>query len=143
MKIRKALDSDATGAAAVEARQPLSAQWGAEGLRKETELESSVFFVAEEEGFIKGFICARAGGGMAEILNIAVDPLSLRRGIAAGLLDAALREFQERGVTKVTLEVNETNAAARALYAGRGFVPAGVRKRFYGDRDALIMGLNL
>jgi ribosomal-protein-alanine N-acetyltransferase len=40
----------------------------------------------------------------------------------------------------MTLEVRHTNTAAQQLYRRFGFVPAGVRKRYYENTDdAIIM----
>ena len=39
----------------------------------------------------------------------------------------------------LTLEVRSQNEAARALYAGLGLAPVGVRQGYYGDDDALIL----
>lgn len=37
------------------------------------------------------------------------------------------------------LEVRSRSEGARALYEGRGFVPVGLRRRYYRDDDALVM----
>jgi len=40
----------------------------------------------------------------------------------------------------MTLEVRHTNVAAQSLYRRFGFVPAGIRKRYYENtEDALVM----
>jgi ribosomal-protein-alanine N-acetyltransferase len=40
----------------------------------------------------------------------------------------------------MTLEVRHTNVAAQELYRRFGFVPAGVRRKYYENRDdAIIM----
>ena len=43
----------------------------------------------------------------------------------------------------VYLEVRPSNLAARALYGSLGFTETGVRPRYYGDEDALLMTLDL
>ncbi len=47
----------------------------------------------------------------------------------------------QNGVKNMTLEVRESNEAARNLYRSMGFEDAGRRKRYYSDNgeDALIM----
>lgn len=101
------------------------------------------------------FACARADAGVApvgyvvawfaadegEIANIAVAPESRRAGIGAVLLDAALVEASRRGTVAVYLEVRESNVAARALYASRGFVEVGRRRGYYRRpvEDALVL----
>jgi len=53
-----------------------------------------------------------------------------------------------RGATRVFLEVAETNAAARALYAAMGYERLGLRRGYYrdpaaGSVDALVLGRDL
>ena len=47
------------------------------------------------------------------------------------------------GGTSFTLEVRESNSAAKALYRSLGFVQEGIRRGFYEDprEDAVIMWL--
>ena len=52
-----------------------------------------------------------------------------RRGIATSLLDAAEAACTARGDRRVLVEVSVDNPAARALYALRGYVDAGVAPR--------------
>jgi [ribosomal protein S18]-alanine N-acetyltransferase len=47
------------------------------------------------------------------------------------------------GAKRVYLEVRPSNLAARALYGSLGFAETGVRPRYYGDEDALLMTLDL
>ncbi|MBV9880932.1 MAG: ribosomal protein S18-alanine N-acetyltransferase [Gemmatirosa sp.] len=92
-------------------------------------------------GEIAGYTVAWFSGEEAEIANIAVAPTLRARGIGARLLDAALAEVTRRGAASVYLEVRESNAAARRLYASRGFVEIGRRRNYYRRplEDALVM----
>jgi ribosomal-protein-alanine N-acetyltransferase len=90
-----------------------------------------------------GFILARAAGGEAEILTIAVSPPARRRGIGHILIQAAASHAQKLGADTLFLEVATGNDAARRLYAGAGFTAAGLRKAYYGAEDALILKANL
>jgi len=51
------------------------------------------------------------------------------------LIEAAV----DLGARHLTLEVRTGNDAARALYSRLGLAPVGVRPRYYGDDDALIL----
>ena len=77
----------------------------------------------------------------AEVANVAVAAEARGTGVGARLLDEALRVAVERGASAVYLEVRDSNAAARALYASRGFVQVGRRRRYYRRpvEDALVM----
>jgi [ribosomal protein S18]-alanine N-acetyltransferase len=84
-------------------------------------------------------------GPEAEIANLAVHPAARGTGAGSRLLDALVAEAALRGVERVFLEVRESNAAARALYDRRGFVPVGRRPRYYQKpvEDALVLALDL
>jgi len=77
----------------------------------------------------------------AEIANLAVANDVRRAGVGARLLDHALDIARERHSYVVFLEVRESNAGARALYASRGFEVAGRRAKYYRKpvEDALVL----
>ena len=91
------------------------------------------------------FVAAYAGLVVAldegEITNVATHPDARRCGYARDLLVFLLDEAARRGLCRVTLEVRESNLAARALYDSLGFAPCGKRKNFYSHprEDALIL----
>ena len=80
-----------------------------------------------------------------EIANLAVVPTARRRGVARALLEAIIAEAREAGIARLFLEVRESNAAARALYASRGFKPVARRARYYRKpvEDAIVLRLVL
>ncbi len=78
-----------------------------------------------------GFVLARIVGDEAEVLTLCVIPDWRRRGVAAQLLAEAMRRARAAGAARIFLEVAETNEAARALYAGRGFAAVGRRPDYY------------
>ena len=79
----------------------------------------------------------------AHLLNLTVHSDFRRRGVARELLAFTLRFMDEGSVKTVFLEVRRSNDAARILYEEYGFREFYVRKRYYGDEDALVMGLEL
>jgi [ribosomal protein S18]-alanine N-acetyltransferase len=78
-----------------------------------------------------GFILSRLAAGEAEILSIAIAPRQRGRGFARPLLDLHLRRLAGLGARAVFLEVDERNAAARALYRRAGFYDVGRRPGYY------------
>ncbi len=119
---------------------PPSEAWGAGVLRAMLEMPGVI--LAAEAG--DGFVLARAAGGEAEILTLAVRPEARRRGLARRLLDRAAAAARGLGATALFLEVAEDNAPALALYAGAGFVPVGARRGYYGPgRHARVLRLSL
>jgi ribosomal-protein-alanine N-acetyltransferase len=69
--------------------------------------------------------------GEAEILSIAIAQRQRGRGYARPLLDLHLRRLAGLGARTVFLEVDERNAAARALYRRAGFYDVGRRQGYY------------
>jgi ribosomal-protein-alanine N-acetyltransferase len=87
----------------------------------------------------QGFVLARAVGGEAEILTLAVDPPARRQGLGRALVRAAAAHARSLGAGILFLEVATDNQAATGLYEGLGFAVAGRRKAYYGDRDAHLL----
>jgi [ribosomal protein S18]-alanine N-acetyltransferase len=94
---------------------------------------------------VVGYVVAWFAADESEIANIAVAPAARGRGIGAALLDAALAEAARRGAVAAFLEVRESNAAARALYASRSFATVGRRRNYYRKppEDALVLRRDL
>jgi ribosomal-protein-alanine N-acetyltransferase len=78
--------------------------------------------------------------GDAHVTNIAVAVDRQRTGIATRMLAELAWEAINRGCDAMTLEVRVSNTGAQALYRRFGFVPAGVRQRYYENtEDAIVM----
>lgn len=127
------------GIAAIE-RGVFTDPWSARDFR-DCVVSDTVFLVAEEEGGVAGYLIAHDAAGEGEILNLAVAPARLRRGIGRALVQEALAVLAGRGVSEVYLEVRETNGAARALYGGFDFREVGRRARYYRRpvEDAVVL----
>jgi ribosomal-protein-alanine N-acetyltransferase len=84
----------------------------------------------------------------AELLDLRIRPALRRSGYGRMLLEESLRLIGQGGSRAVTLEVRESNTAAKSLYAAAGFTIMGRRRNYYpmptGDReDAILMSLAL
>jgi ribosomal-protein-alanine N-acetyltransferase len=95
---------------------------------------------------LRGFVLIQVIADEAEVLTFCVEPEFRGRKLGATLLDAAAACAAALGVTRMFLEVNEGNAAARKLYEQQGFVVVGRRSAYYREAgqgnagaDALIM----
>lgn len=75
------------------------------------------------------------------VLNLATHPAHHREGHARRLMEAVLALAHQRRVQCVTLELRQSNRAARRLYDALGFVPIGTRPKYYADtgEDAVVM----
>jgi ribosomal-protein-alanine N-acetyltransferase len=101
----------------------------------------NTFLVAIDEGAVVGYAIARTVEGEAELFNIAVAQNRRGAGLGTALLDAIIDASADLGAREMWLEVRVSNTAARALYERRGFVPQGVRKRYYESprEDAIVL----
>lgn len=83
-----------------------------------------------------GFIHVRILYGTLEIINIVVNPLYRRRGIATLLLEY-VKNIE--GIKEMLLEVNINNDIAIKTYQKFNFKVISERKNYYGSDTALIM----
>ena len=95
-----------------------------------------------------GFALAQTAGPEAELLTLAVDPDQRRRGHGRVLLETLATRLAAEGVEDIFLEVAETNAPARALYAAAGYAERGRRRGYYARGegpavDAFVMARKL
>jgi [ribosomal protein S18]-alanine N-acetyltransferase len=98
------------------------------------------YFVAHIGRRLVGYGGLLVAPDSAHITNVAVDPGYRRQGIATRVLLALARDAVDRGAPALTLEVRVGNDGAQQLYRRFGFVPAGMRKRYYeGTDDAIVM----
>ena len=98
------------------------------------------YLVALRGGDIVGYAGVWFTGEEAHVTNLAVAPSARRLGIASKLMCAQADEVIARGCSAWTLEVRVSSTGAQDLYRQFGFVPAGVRKRYYENtEDAIVM----
>jgi ribosomal-protein-alanine N-acetyltransferase len=132
-KVRKAVVEDIPAMMRMASAAPTASQW-TEARHFDLFAPGSperIMLVIEEDSDITGFLVARGLGEECEIENIVVSVDHQRRGLATKLLKYFMRLADEANVTKVFLEVRQSNAAARALYAKQGFTEIGERKNYY------------
>ena len=76
----------------------------------------------------------------AHVTNVAVHPEARRTGVGTALMLALATEAIRRECAAWTLEVRVSSVGAQELYRSFGFVPAGVRKKYYENvEDAIVM----
>ncbi len=86
---------------------------------------------------IVGYAGVDRGGSLADVMTVAVTPQARGAGLGRRLLRALVA--LAAGAEALMLEVRADNGAARALYGSEGFEVVSVRRRYYGDVDALVM----
>ena len=114
--------------------------WSAEMVSATTARADFCGAVLEVDGERAGYILGLSLFENAEVLRVAILPAWRRKGLGARLLQAWFAMVKEKGAENVLLEVRRSNAAARALYEGCGFVKFHERAHYYPDgEDALEM----
>ena len=142
LSLRLARREDVEDVAAIE-RRAFSDPWSAASFRALFGNPLVHFVVATDAstGQLLGYAVAWFVVDEAEIANLAVAGDARRSGVGARLLDNAIAAALQRHCQVVFLEVRESNVAARALYASRGFEVAGRRAKYYRKpaEDALVL----
>lgn len=140
--IRPAVASDIHRVAEIEA-ESFSDPWSLASFRSLVSAGLVWFRVAADDatGEVVGYILVWFAADEAELANIAVAPAMRGQRVGAALLDEALRAARARGTVHMYLEVRDSNARARELYASRGFEEVGRRRGYYRRpvEDALIL----
>ncbi len=103
--------------------------------------DSGFCMVALDGERVLGYVSAMCVLDEAQIVNVAVIQSARRQGIAKELLHAFESEAAARKIVSLSLEVRESNGAARKLYREDGWLDAGVRKNFYSSprEDGIVM----
>jgi ribosomal-protein-alanine N-acetyltransferase len=134
MKLRYAAAEDAEALADVHAKA-FDAAWTAPDIARLMMIMGGFALIAETDGIV-GFILARAVGGEAEILTLAVAPWARRQGVGAALVEAVAARAAAEGAKAVFLEVAADNETAVGVYLRAGFQQAGLRRGYYARPDA-------
>ncbi|OIN07372.1 ribosomal protein S18-alanine N-acetyltransferase [Oceanisphaera psychrotolerans] len=77
------------------------------------------------------------------LMNICVSPAWQGQGLGRQLMEQYLCGCEQRGLTRLWLEVRASNLPAQALYHSCGYVENGRRRHYYqsasGSEDAVLM----
>ena len=143
--IRSFLPADAVAVTEILRGSPEASQWTEWGLKELLGWRGVLALVSEADGKVVGFIIGRQVAGEAEILNLAVMVAKRRKGEGRALLMAAMDELRARQVSRVFLEVRESNGSGMAFYEKHGFSKTGRRASYYRDPDeaAIVMHIKV
>ena len=139
LEIRRLTYADLPQIIAIE-RRAFPTPWSLAMFVLELSKPAGVCLAALREGEMLGYLICSRYDTVWHIMNVAVDPIRRREGIATALLADLLRRLDGQDA-RFTLEVRESNAGAIALYERFGFRAAGRRRRYYQDNgeDAVVM----
>lgn len=140
MAVRPLLVADLEAVVKLE-RCCYRAPWSRSMLRGELLREDGVQLGALREGDVVGALFAALLGGPWHVMNVSVDPVERRRGVATRLLAGFFERTSACDDEGYTLEVRAGNTAAIELYGCHGFVSAGIRRGYYADNgeDGIVM----
>ena len=143
--IRAFREADAAAATEILKGSLEAAQWTEWGFRELLGWRGVLALVSEGDRKVIGFIIGRQVAAEAEILNLAVIVAKRRKGEGGALLQAAVDEFRARQVSRVFLEVRESNGTGMEFYEKHGFSKTGRRAGYYHDPDeaAIVMDIKV
>lgn len=142
MLIREMKEADLAEVCRIE-QEIFSDPWSYEDFEDSYQSENNTYLIAEIDGKIAGYCGYWGIADEGYIYNVAVREDYRRNQIGYKMLAELISHAKDRGITALTLEVRQSNEAARSLYERLGFVNAGIRKDFYTKpkEDAVIMWL--
>lgn len=117
--------------------------WNTNTLEQELKDQNSYYLVAKLNNEIVGFGGIKCVLDEADIMNIVTKKSKRNLGIGYSLLAELINTAKEKGIKKITLEVNESNVSAIHLYKKIGFKEISIRKNYYNTDTALIMQISL
>ena len=140
INIRLMKKDDISDVANIE-KQCFSVPWSEKSFEESLQQSYAVFFVAELQGEIVGYVGMYNMAGQCDITNVAVAGVHRRKGIGRKLLEAVEHYAVANQVSAIALEVRESNEAAVGLYELMQYKNVGIRKNFYEkpNENAIIM----
>ena len=144
LEIRRMTAADVPAVAEIEKRVFTDA-WSECIFEEALMFPNQIFFVLTEDGRLVGYCGLMTVLDEGQIMNIAVEEDCRRKGYGRLLIKEMLKYGEQHGISLYTLEVRESNAAARKMYEGFGFRETGRRKNYYTEpvETAVLMDLSV
>jgi len=138
--ISTAAESDIDGIAALE-QEIFTDAWSRRSVGESIGRDYITVVAARESGRVIGYIICYHILNEGEIMRIAVDVQYRRRSVARRMFEYLFHNAETAKLQDFSLEVRESNLAARALYHALSFEEEGRRRQYYHDpeEDALIL----
>ena len=109
-------------------------------LEKDLKETNNHYLIAKQNNEILGYIGISYIIDTADIISIVVSKKHTKKGIASLLLNNIFEFCKSNNISKIMLEVRETNIPAQNLYLKHGFEKISERKNYYdGKENAYIM----
>lgn len=136
-RIRRARAADAAAIVALEEHFP-GDRLSLRSVRRFLNSPNACVWMAQLNGAPAGnlILLTRKNSRIARIYSVVVAPAARGRGLARRLVAVAEAQARRLGSDAVALEVRTDNRAARALYAGLGYVEVARLPEYYEDGAA-------
>ena len=117
------------------------APWSESAFVNEMTSGVSVALVAMAGESVAGYLVGWVVADQVHVANIAVAARHRRRGVGTEMMLRLLEEAVRRGCVSSSLEVRESNLAARSMYSRLGYHAVALRKSYYSSpaEDAVVM----
>ena len=143
IRIRRARQTDLPGICTIEYGL-FPDPWDESAFQDVFDLFPGLFFVAEKNKFIVGFVSAgmeNTGEAVyGHFMNIAVPSFAQGQGIGGKLLFRIEFECMVLGAEAMQLEVRVSNKVAQRFYQKHGYAPVLILDSYYNNaEDAVLM----
>ena len=140
LTLRRMKESDIPEVARLE-KEIFPDPWSEGAISETFEQEQTLLLVAYADRKLIGYLILYFVLEEGEIARIAVIPECRRQGVGARMLLELEDLCEDNGITKLLLDVRESNETAISFYTSYGFVQDGVRRNFYSDpqEDGILM----
>ena len=105
--------------------------WSLKAITEVLEKPHYRVLVSHSESVVSGLCLFTLVADECNLLYIAVNTQYRQQGIGRQLLNALITQSRQHNISRVFLEVRESNQAAIALYGAAGFINNGMRKNYY------------
>ena len=109
-------------------------------LESDLKKKNNYYLIAKSNNMTLGYVGISYILDTADIISIVVSKDYTRKGIASLLLNSIYEFCKENNISRIMLEVRESNIVAQNLYLKQGFTKISERKNYYeGKENAYIM----
>lgn len=142
--IRRVRREDVADVAELE-RRIFTDAWSEQAILETLSQRQTMLLAAYEDKKLIGYLILYYVLEDGEIARIAVADSYRRQGVATLMLRELVDLCGDIGVSKLLLDVRESNTAAYTFYEECGFVRDGIRKNFYSDpvENGILMSLEI
>ena len=108
-------------------------------IEKTIESDTLSYYLLFKESDLIGFFECSIISPEAELFDIVIDEKYRGFGYSKILMNFFLEIAKKNKIETIYLEVNSINYKAISLYKKYGFIEYSIRKKYYGDNDAILM----